>query len=316
MSSSSVIHSVNGFDPREFRRALGCFPTGVAIITTRDSDGTPIGLTCNSFSSLSLEPPLVQWSLRRCSRSLGAFRRAKAFAINVLSENQSEISAHFASNIENKFEGKERCKEGLPLVEGCIARFTCRTSAEYEAGDHILFIGEVEAYEYRENDPLVFYRGAYKIIAESLANLGSQDQLSAKHINEAREHVYGTIFRLACERATEEDIQRIEAKLDQVDSFLRSGEMELRAKAALEFFQVIGYAAHNPALAVVAESLGSVMKKQVSASALKKDWASLHKPELSPVRRLILEKIRHKDPDGAVSVLSDYLKLSPLQTWV
>jgi flavin reductase (DIM6/NTAB) family NADH-FMN oxidoreductase RutF len=303
------------FDPREFRRALGCFPTGVAIITTRDSDGTPVGLTCNSFSSVSLDPPLVQWSLRRNSRSLESFRRAKAFAINVLSEDQSEISAHFASSRENKFEGDDVYKEGLPLVDGCIAHFTCKTIAEHEAGDHIMFIGEVQSFEYHEQDPLVFYRGAYKIIAESLASLGNDGQLTAKHINEAREHVYGVIFRLACARATDEDLQRIEEKLDAIDGFLLSGEMQLRAQAALEFFQTVGYAAHNPVLAVVAHSLGSVMKKQVSASALKMDWASLHKPELIPIRRRILAKIRNRDADGAVDALTDYIKLSPLQTW-
>ena len=315
MANSDTSHSETAFDLREFRRALGCFPTGVAIITTRDTDGTPVGLTCNSFSSVSLDPPLVQWSLRSNSRSLGSFQRAQAFAINVLSEDQSAISAHFASSSDNKFEGQYLGKEGLPWVNGCIARFACKTTAEYAVGDHIMFIGEVRTFEYHEQDPLVFYRGAYKIIAESLANLGNDGQLTAKHINEAREHVYGVIFSLACERATKEDLQRIEFKLDEIDSFLQAGEMERRAKAALEFFQAVGYAAHNPVLAIVAESLGSVMKKQVSASAMKLNWTKLHKPELIPVRRRVLAKIRDHDTDGAVEALTDYIKLSPLQTW-
>src|SRR5437868_9343448 len=91
MTSAIAATDSRTLDAREFRRALGCFPTGVAIITTRDVDGTPIGLTCNSFSSVSLEPPLVLWSLRCNSSSLGAFRRAKAFGINVLSEDQRAL---------------------------------------------------------------------------------------------------------------------------------------------------------------------------------------------------------------------------------
>lgn len=315
MAAQITTEASTQFDAREFRRALGCFPTGVAIITTRDTDGTPVGLTCNSFSSVSLEPPLVQWSLRSNSRSLDAFRRAGKFAINVLAEDQSEISSHFASNAADKFEGRDHSGKGLPTVDGCIARFVCKTAAEYEAGDHIMFLGEVESFEHQEQAPLVFYRGAYKIIAESLANLGHTGELTATHINEAREHVYGTLFRLACERATPEDLQRIEAKLDEIDQHLLSGEMELRAKSALDLFETIGLAAHSPVLTMVAHSLGEVMKKQISASATKRDWASLHKSDLTPIRRRILERIRQKDPEGAVEALAEYISLSPVQNW-
>ena len=153
------------FDPREFRRALGTFPTGVAIITTRDVDGTPVGLTCNSFSSVSLDPPLVLWSLRSASKSLDAFRRAGAFAIHVLSRDQHALSSHFASSAGSKFDGMELGGQGLPEVEGCSARFVCRTAFEHEAGDHVVFFGEVEAFVHCEHEPLVFHRGAYRAIA-------------------------------------------------------------------------------------------------------------------------------------------------------
>ena len=303
------------FDSREFRRALGCFPTGVAVITTRDTDGRPVGLTCNSFSSVSLDPPLVQWSLRKNSRSLGAFQRAGRFAINVLAENQSDISAHFASPLEDKFDAHVLQQQGLPVVEGCIAYFLCKTVAEYEAGDHILFIGEVQSFDHHQQDPLVFYRGAYKIISESLAHMGSDGQLTGQHINEARAQLYGTIFRLAAQRATDEDLERIDQKLQEIDELRETGNMEGRARAALEFFDVIGFAAHNPALAVVAHSLATVMRKQVSASAMKMNWASLHKPDLDPIRRRIAQAIRQRDPDGAAKALAQYILVSPMQTW-
>lgn len=315
MSELTLESTLSQVDPRDYRRALGCFPTGVAIITTRDSDGTPVGLTCNSFSSVSLDPPLVQWSLRKNSRSLESFRRAGSFAINVLSSNQSEISSHFASASTDKFEGRDLDKDGLPFVDGCIARFRCRTAAEYDVGDHILFIGEVLAFEHHEQEPLVFFRGAYKIVAELLADIGKDGQLTAQHINEARVAIYSTVLRLACERATEDDLVQIEAKLDEIDSYLLAGQMEQRARAALELFQTIGYAAHNPVLAVVGQSLGSVMQRQVSASAVKMDWTGLHKPELVPIRRRILEHIRQRDADAAVQSLVDYIEVSPLPTW-
>jgi len=153
------------FDPREFRRALGSFPTGVAIITTRDTDGTPVGLTCNSFSSVSLDPPLVLWSLRSASKSLDAFRRAGAFAVHVLAQHQHELSSRFAGSTGSKFDGMNLPDEGLPEVPGCIARFVCRTAFEHQAGDHVVFFGEVQGFEHCEQEPLVFHRGAYGVVS-------------------------------------------------------------------------------------------------------------------------------------------------------
>jgi len=307
--------SVTALDPREFRRALGCFPTGVAIITTRDSDGTPVGLTCNSFSSVSLEPPLVLWSLRTSSRSLAAFRRAGMFAINVLAEDQRSLSARFASNIEQKFEGVQHAAKGLPLVDGCVARFSCRTVSEHMAGDHVVFIGEVQAFEHRDEDPLVFHRGAYRVVAESLRDLAARDGMSVAALNEARERLYGTTLRMACERATEEDLTAIDAKLREIDAMAQAGDMQRRAAAALEFFDVLGRAAHNPVLATVARSLGTLVKQQVQASASASNWNEIHRPELRPIRWRILERLRERDADGAVAALSDYVRASPLATW-
>src|SRR5206468_2060816 len=134
------------------------------VITTRTPDGRPAGLTCNSFSSVSLEPPLVLFSLRKESRLLDAFRRAEGFAINILSQRQDALSGRFASSrIEDKFEGVS-WRPGvldLPLIEDCLAAFECSLYACHEAGDHYVFIGEVKNMDSGPADQaLVFYKGA------------------------------------------------------------------------------------------------------------------------------------------------------------
>jgi 3-hydroxy-9,10-secoandrosta-1,3,5(10)-triene-9,17-dione monooxygenase reductase component len=151
------------FDPTEFRRALGSFATGVTIITTRAADGTPIGLTVNSFNSVSLNPPLVLWSLAETSLSLPTFRAATHWAVHVLASDQEDLSGRFARRGENKFSGLD-IEEGagaVPLLPGCAARFECRTAFQYEGGDHVIFVGEVLAFNRAETAPLVFHGGRY-----------------------------------------------------------------------------------------------------------------------------------------------------------
>ena len=152
------------FDTREFRRALGTFPTGVAVVTARAPSGAFVGLTINSFSSLSLEPPLVLWALNGASPSLGAFDRAPYFAINILAEDQIDLSRRFATAGGNKFAHLDVRAgiEEVPLLAGCAAHLECRTQARHNGGDHVLFIGQVERFEYdARKRPLVFYAGRY-----------------------------------------------------------------------------------------------------------------------------------------------------------
>jgi flavin reductase (DIM6/NTAB) family NADH-FMN oxidoreductase RutF len=152
------------FDTREFRRALGAFPTGVAVVTTRAPSGAFVGVTINSFSSLSLAPPLVLWALQLASPSLGAFDRARHFAVNILAEDQVELSRRFASQVANKFLHLDVAAglEGVPLIAGCTARLECRAAARHNGGDHVLFIGQVERFESdARKRPLVFYAGRY-----------------------------------------------------------------------------------------------------------------------------------------------------------
>jgi flavin reductase (DIM6/NTAB) family NADH-FMN oxidoreductase RutF len=150
-------------DPRDFRNALGTFATGVTIITAVAPDGRPYGLTCNSFASVSLNPPLVLWSLGLYSSSLGAFQNASHFAVNVLGVSQQELANKFAKSSDDKFAGVA-WTPGLgkaPLLADCVANFQCRAANRYYGGDHVIFLGAVEAYAYSRNEPLLFARGGY-----------------------------------------------------------------------------------------------------------------------------------------------------------
>ena len=162
-------------DPGEFRQALGTFATGVTIITTRAPDGAALGLTVNSFNSVSLNPPLVLWSLANNSLSLAAFRAAPVWAVHVLAADQEDLSARFAKRGEDKFAGLEldRGVEGIPLLRGCSARFQCRTAFQQEGGDHVIFVGEVLSFDRSEAAPLVFHGGRY-------AHATKRDPASAK----------------------------------------------------------------------------------------------------------------------------------------
>lgn len=150
-------------EPRALRSALGAFATGVTIVTTRAADGLDVGLTANSFSSVSLNPPMVLWSLAKTSGSIEAFRKTRYFAVHVLAVDQENLSARFAARGIEKFSGLalERGSEQIPLLDGCTARFECRTAFQYEGGDHVIFVGEVENLTHSERPPLVFHGGRY-----------------------------------------------------------------------------------------------------------------------------------------------------------
>ncbi|MBZ6379247.1 nitrilotriacetate monooxygenase [Pacificimonas flava] len=154
---------MSNIDLRSFREALGSFVTGVTIVTARDADGSPVGLTANSFNSVSLKPPMVLWSLALSSSSLAAFRAADSWAVHVLAAGQEEISNRFAARGEDKFAGLsfENGPEGAPLIENCAARFGCRATFEYEGGDHAIFVGEVVDFEQRPAAPLIYHGGSY-----------------------------------------------------------------------------------------------------------------------------------------------------------
>lgn len=165
------------FDLRQYRNALGTYPTGVTVVATVDRQGHPVGLTVNSFASVSLDPPLVLWNLGRDSTQLGDFRAASYFSVNVLAEHQVAISHRFAQSGGGKFEGLQftRGLGGVPLLADCLAHLECATEARHDGGDHVIFIGRVLRFDSREGEPLVYHRGRYRIAADrGTADPGSE----------------------------------------------------------------------------------------------------------------------------------------------
>ena len=156
--------SAPSFSSEEFRAALGSFATGVTVVTALDASGQPVGLTANSFNSVSLSPPLVLWSLSRRSGSMPAFSSGSHYAINILAAEQHALAVRFASKDIDRFAGVAFRKGagGAPVLEGSAAVFECFNRSQYEEGDHIIFVGEVEHCERREGaSPLIFHGGRY-----------------------------------------------------------------------------------------------------------------------------------------------------------
>lgn len=151
------------FSTAQFRQALGAFATGVTVITARAPDGSHIGLTASSFNSVSLEPPLVLWSLSLRSSSLDALKSCTHYAINVLSDQQTELAMRFASSKAGRFNGVE-FNEGLggaALLSNCIAYFECFNRSRYQEGDHLIFVGEVERCTQASGKGLIYQNGAF-----------------------------------------------------------------------------------------------------------------------------------------------------------
>lgn len=153
-------------DPIELRRCLGSFVTGVTVITVLDENGSPIGMTANSFNSVSLDPPLIVWSLRTNASTFPVYARAKRFVVNILSEDQIDVSNRFAKSGADRFEGVPvtRGIDGVPLIDGCAAYLECRTEATYPGGDHLLFLGRVERIVHAALKPLAFGSGKYMVV--------------------------------------------------------------------------------------------------------------------------------------------------------
>jgi 3-hydroxy-9,10-secoandrosta-1,3,5(10)-triene-9,17-dione monooxygenase reductase component len=160
-----------GFDTRTLRDALGAFATGVTIVTTRNPDGDDVGLTANSFSSVSLNPPMVLWSLARTSSSIEAFRNATHFAVHILAAGQEPLSTRFATKGIDKFAGVEveRGPNDVPMMRDCTARFACRTAFQHEGGDHVIFVGEILDFMHSDRAPLVFHGGRYGMLSRTEA---------------------------------------------------------------------------------------------------------------------------------------------------
>ncbi|TIQ22056.1 MAG: flavin reductase family protein [Mesorhizobium sp.] len=146
---------------REFRDALGRFATGITVVTTMTPDG-PVGITANSFASVSLDPPIVLWSIGRHSRRFAAFAGCEHFAVHVLGAEQIELSQRFA-RVGQAFDGlpHDLNDAGVPLLGGCLSRFECVRISGHEGGDHLIVVARVSAATLRDGEPLLFFGGGY-----------------------------------------------------------------------------------------------------------------------------------------------------------
>ena len=295
-------------DLKVLRSALGSFPTGVAIITTRGSAGEPVGLTCNSFNSVSLDPPLVSWGLRLASSSLGAFQLAPAFTVNILAEDQKALSARFASrDAGDKFRGIA-WREGLggtPVIEGCVASFQCEKFAEHIAGDHMLFLGKVIHFEHQgREDSLVFYKGAYMMVAQSLRELAASCRVDAADLQYARRLINCDLVNLACQNATSEDFDAIENNIRRLEEDVPLADIETRVAVSLEFFRLVARAAHNEVLMAVSESLTTLLRQVVQSAGPTLRFRA----ESVPARKRILACLRARDAAAAEREMADYFR--------
>ena len=157
-------------DQREYRNAVGCFATGITVVTTLDKAGERIGITANSFSSVSLDPPLLLFCVDAKINSFDAFENCEHFNVNVLSEDQRELSNNFARSNDEKWNGIEHGygDNGCPLFENSIAVLECDNHAIYEGGDHLILVGQVTKITYQATDcrPLLYFKGSYAKISE------------------------------------------------------------------------------------------------------------------------------------------------------
>ncbi|SNY93864.1 NADH-FMN oxidoreductase RutF, flavin reductase (DIM6/NTAB) family [Cohaesibacter sp. ES.047] len=158
-------------EPDQFRKALGQFATGIAIATTLDEHGNPHGLTINSFNSVSLDPPLVLWSLDKSSHQLDIFKKSGFYGVTILAEDQKALSDRFAMPmIEDRFDGTDwqSGKTGAPLFNEFLARIDCEVESIVEGGDHVILIGRVVDLEHREGAPLLYHGSGYRKLGDAV----------------------------------------------------------------------------------------------------------------------------------------------------
>ncbi len=164
LTESRLQAQAPNFSKSEFRTALGMFATGVTIVTARTAEGTLVGLTANSFNSVSLDPPLVLWSLSRTAASMPAFQAGSHYAINILGADQQALALRFAAKGVDRFADVEFIEGvgGAPLLAGAAATFECFNRSRYNEGDHVIFVGEVESCTPREGaSPLLYHGGKF-----------------------------------------------------------------------------------------------------------------------------------------------------------
>lgn len=203
---------------KEFRNALGSFATGVTIATTKDANGDPVGVTASSFNSVSLDPPLVLWSLAKSSHSREAFCESGHFAVHVLAASQEELSNRFARSGEDKFEGVEwrEGELGSPVFDSHASLFQCKTRHQYEGGDHIILVGEVIDFEAREEAPLLFHGGSYAE-RRPRPRSGTEETVDTEHGRFSDDFLFYLISRahFQTSRPTRERLEQLGSSMEE-----------------------------------------------------------------------------------------------------
>jgi flavin reductase (DIM6/NTAB) family NADH-FMN oxidoreductase RutF len=196
-------------EPTAFRRALGNFATGVTIVTAIDPEGTRVGVTANSFSSLSMDPPLILWSSKKDARSSPVFEAAANFAVNILASDQLELSNHFARQQEDKFRGVEWGEGigGVPILPNCAGRFQCESYDKLDGGDHWIFVGRVIAFDDSGRSPLCFHQGSYAMVLGRPGSFPRASQMSAQDADQGRMANHAFFLMLRALRAYQDRYQ-------------------------------------------------------------------------------------------------------------
>lgn len=160
----NVMTPVIQLEPRSLRQLLGQYATGITVVTALDVNQRKIGMTANSFTSVSLDPPLILWNIAKSATHFEDFKQAEYFAINILNEDQYLESKHFSKSADDKFEGLDDVEEymGILILNKSLTTFVCRQYELHEAGDHYIIVGQIEACRNQMGNPLVFHNGQYK----------------------------------------------------------------------------------------------------------------------------------------------------------
>ncbi|PUA19476.1 flavin reductase [Glaciimonas sp. PCH181] len=253
------------FDQREYRNALGTFTTGVTIITAcgKNSDNAPanaavdnyVGITANSFNSVSLDPPLVLWSLAKSSSSAPVFETADYWAVHILSHDQDALANRFAKRGVAKFAGLEIEKGlgGVPLLPACTTRMQCKTAYRYDGGDHIIMVGEVMHFDHSDVPPLVYQRGNYAIATRKELADEAEALIKATtgaHIvnNSPMSHLLGNAYFQLYGKLREYGAQQ---GLNDTEFFVLNTLAAREGRSLAELNRLFAYAGHSPLFTVL-----------------------------------------------------------------
>lgn len=310
---------MSAVDAADFRTALGSFVTGVTIVTASDGAGLDVGVTANSFNSVSLDPPMVLWSLARKSSSLAAFEAASHFAVHILAADQEELSNRFARSSADKFAGLDfaRGAGDAPLLARVAAKFECRNAFRHDGGDHVIFVGEVEAFDRSDRPPLAFHGGRYALAARKAANLSAADP-AAREAGTFGEDFLGYLLGRAHFQVYARMLPMLERlALDPRDHFVLSALGILGTASPTAIEAAIGYTGQHfgsdEAQALVARGLASAggagsltltesgrekfVELTAAAMAIEEEASeALDESEIALLRHLLKRLIRSTDP--------------------